>query len=292
MDRLPEAEWERFKVMLFLLRAQQDVLDSVEALIEKARANAVSRKRPGPEAVATGGVASVSGGPVHQLAVALGAASLRLVVVALRAASLRLVVVGVVAVGLIFGYVTFTRDDNRQHVATERAAPTRGDNGRPVAPAAAPRAGAPARASYDMAATPSPPSEGPQAAHATSISTTAMPSHAPVLAAAKVPAPLPIAPATDRPDAAAFVRSANERFVPVVFTGKDQAQVLRTFTALQIRYSALLSPRRAEAQPVDLGQKGIWHRLIVLPPGSRQSAQDLCDQLLAAGYDRCWVKGY
>src|SRR3974390_783189 len=50
MDRLPEAEWERFKVMLFLLRAQQDVLDSAEALIEKARANVVSRKRPGPEA--------------------------------------------------------------------------------------------------------------------------------------------------------------------------------------------------------------------------------------------------
>jgi hypothetical protein len=43
---------------------------------------------------------------------------------------------------------------------------------------------------------------------------------------------------------------------------------------------------------VDLSQKGIWHRLVVLPPGSRQSALDFCDQLLAAGYDRCWVKGY
>ena len=54
MDRLPEAEWERFKALLMLLRAQQDVLDSAEALIQKARANVVSRKRSAPEAVATG----------------------------------------------------------------------------------------------------------------------------------------------------------------------------------------------------------------------------------------------
>jgi hypothetical protein len=292
MDRLPEAQWEQFKAMLLLLRAQQDVLDSAEALIQKARANVVSRKRSVPEAAATSDVASVSGGPGHSLAVALGAASLRLVAVARDAASLRLVVVGIVAVGLIFGYMTFTRDGDRQHVATKSAAPIRGDNSRPVAPAAAPRAGAPARASYDMATTPSPPSEGPQAGHATSISTTVMTSHAPGLVAATVPAPLPSAPATERPDTAAIARSANERFVPVVFTGKDQAQVLRTFAVLQTRYPTLLSPRRAEAQPVDLGQKGIWHRLIVLPPGSRQSAVDFCDQLMAAGYDRCWVKGY
>jgi hypothetical protein len=290
MDRLPQAQWEQFKALLLLLRAQQDVLDSAEALIQKARANVVSRKRSAPEAVATGGVASESGGPGHVVAVALGAASLRLVAVARDAASLRLVVVGIVAVGLIFGYVTFTRDGDRQHIATKAVAPTRGDNGRPVAPV--PRAGAPARVSHDVAVTPSPPSEGPQAAHATSISTTSTPSHSPSLAAAMVPAPLPSAPATDRPDTAAIVRSANERFVPVVFTGKDQAEVLRAFGALQIQYPTLLSPRRAETQPVDLGQKGIWHRLIVLPPSSRQSALDFCDQLMAAGYDRCWVKGY
>jgi hypothetical protein len=281
MDRLPEAEWERFKVMLFLLRAQQDVLDSAEALIEKARANVVSQRRSGPETVAASGVASVSGGPGHLVAVALGAASLRLALI------------GVVAVGLIFGYVTFTRDGSRQDIATKGVVPPTGDIGRPFAPAAASREVAPARISNDLAATPSLPSEGPKAADANSIRTTSMPSRAPVLAAATVPAPLPpSAPGTDRPDTAAIVRSANERFVPVVFTGKDQTQVLRTFAALQVRYATLLSPRRAETQPVDLGQKGIWHRLIVLPPGSRQSALDFCDQLLAAGYDRCWVKGY
>src|SRR5262249_12037069 len=93
-------------------------------------------------------------------------------------------------------------------------------------------------------------------------------------------------------DAAAIARGADERYVPVVFTGKDQSKALRAFAELQNRFPKLLRPRRAETQPVDLGQKGIWHRLIVLPPGSRQSALDFCDQLLSAGYDRCWVKGY
>jgi hypothetical protein len=215
-----------------------------------------------------------------------------LVAVALGAASLRLALIGVVAVGLIFGYVTFTRDGNRQDIAMKAIVPPTGDIDKPVASPAASREVSPARISNDLAATPSPPSEGPKAADATSIRTTSITSPSAGLAAAKVPAPLPSAPATDRPEAAAIARGSDERFVPVVFTGKDQAQVSRTFAALQVRYPTLLSPRRAEAQPVDLGQKGIWHRLIVLPPGSRQSAVDFCDQLLAAGYDRCWVKGY
>jgi len=279
VDRLPQAQWEQFKAMVTLLRAQQDLLDSAEALIQSVRANAVSPKHLGPEAAATRGVASLSGGHGYLVAVVLGAASLRLVVV------------GVVAAGLIFGYVIFTRDAN-QDIATKGVAPLTGDVGGPVAPGSASLEGAPARDSYHMAATSSPPSEAPLAAPAASIGTTSTASPSRRLAAATVSAPSPSAAATDRPDTAAIARGANERFVPVLSTGKDQAAVLQTFAALQIRYPTLLSPRRAETQPVDLGQKGIWHRLVVLPPGSRQSALALCDQLLAAGYDQCWVKGY
>jgi hypothetical protein len=280
MDRLPEAQWEQFKAMLMLLRAQQDVLDSAEALIERARANAVSVKRPAQHAAATRGVAAIPRGPRHLVAVALGAASPRLVLV------------GVIAAGLICGYVIFTRDGNRQEIATKDGAPPTGDIGRPVASGAASREGAAARAGYDMPATPSPPSQGPRAAKAVSITTKSITSPSPGLAARTVPSPLPSAPVSDRPDTAATAHGINESFVPVVFTGKDQATVLRTFAALQNRYPTLLSPRRAETQPVDLGQKGVWHRLVVLPPGSRQTALNFCDQLLAVGYDQCWVKGY
>ena len=65
-----------------------------------------------------------------------------------------------------------------------------------------------------------------------------------------------------------------------------------TFADLQQRYPAVLGRRKAEAQPIEIADKGIWHRLVVLPAGSRQSASGLCDQLQAAGYDRCWVKAY
>ena len=82
------------------------------------------------------------------------------------------------------------------------------------------------------------------------------------------------------------------RFVAVVFTHQDQAAALDAFTDLRQRYPALLARRKAEAQPVEVADKGTWHRLVVLPAGSRQTAAGLCDRLQAAGYDRCWVKTY
>ena len=82
------------------------------------------------------------------------------------------------------------------------------------------------------------------------------------------------------------------RFVAVVFTHQDQAVALDAFTDLRQRYPALLARRKAEAQPVEVADKGTWHRLVVLPAGSRQTAAGLCDRLQAAGYDRCWVKTY
>ena len=85
---------------------------------------------------------------------------------------------------------------------------------------------------------------------------------------------------------------APPRFVAVVFTHQDQAAALDAFTDLRQRYPALLARRKAEAQPVEVADKGTWHRLVVLPAGSRQTATDLCGRLQAAGYDRCWVKTY
>jgi hypothetical protein len=85
---------------------------------------------------------------------------------------------------------------------------------------------------------------------------------------------------------------APPRFVAVVFTHQDQAAALEAFSDLRQRYPALLARRKAEAQPVEVADKGTWHRLVVLPAGTRQTAAGLCDRLQAAGYDRCWVKTY
>ena len=54
----------------------------------------------------------------------------------------------------------------------------------------------------------------------------------------------------------------------------------------------MLAKRKAEAQPIEIADKGTWHRLVVLPAGTRQSAFGVCDRLEQAGYDRCWVKVY
>jgi hypothetical protein len=50
--------------------------------------------------------------------------------------------------------------------------------------------------------------------------------------------------------------------------------------------------RQGQIQPMDLGARGTWHRLVVLPAGSRPEAAKICDQLAAEGYDRCSVKAY
>jgi cell division septation protein DedD len=43
----------------------------------------------------------------------------------------------------------------------------------------------------------------------------------------------------------------------------------------------------------NLGEKGIYHRLLVGPPGSREAANQICGQLKSAGYtESCWVTAY
>jgi hypothetical protein len=100
----------------------------------------------------------------------------------------------------------------------------------------------------------------------------------------------PLAPADNGEDRA--VEPAPPRFVAVVFTHREPDSAIRAFAELQQRYPRLLARRKGEAQPVEIAEKGIWHRMVVLPAGPRQSADSLCDQLQAEGYDRCWVKPY
>jgi hypothetical protein len=88
------------------------------------------------------------------------------------------------------------------------------------------------------------------------------------------------------------VPEAPPQFVAVVFTHQDREAALDAFTELRDRYPNVLAKRKAEAQPIEIADKGIWHRLVVLPAGTRQNAVGVCDRLGAAGYDRCWVKAY
>jgi hypothetical protein len=156
---------------------------------------------------------------------------------------------------------------------------------KPPAPLVVPRS-AERVPSVDDAAEPEPPKSVPSAKKAP-----APPSAAESPAPPQAPPKLASAPsASDEPDAPP--PTAEERFVPVVFTHKDHATVLRALSDLKQQYPNVLIGLQGEVQPVDLGRKGIWHRLVFLPPGPRPQATKVCDQLAAKGYDRCWVKEY
>ena len=70
---------------------------------------------------------------------------------------------------------------------------------------------------------------------------------APKLAAASEADAEPVAPPP----------ATEERFVPVVFTHKDHATVLRALSDLKKQYPNLLIGLEGEIQPLDLGKKGI-----------------------------------
>src|SRR5262245_12309476 len=101
-----------------------------------------------------------------------------------------------------------------------------------------------------------------------------------------------IAPAPMRAPGPPTENAVPEQFVPVLFTHQDEATAARTFADLQREYPTVLRRRHSEVQSVDVNSNGTWHRLVVLPAGSRQQATHVCEQLMAAGYDRCWVKVY
>jgi hypothetical protein len=162
----------------------------------------------------------------------------------------------------------------------------------PAAPAATvPHDGAAARRPEPPQAAAPPKALPPAAPAKASPPPPAAPSPPAVVAA--LPPPQPVAPALQAPPRAPAAEEAgNERFVPVVFTHEDHTTAMQAFADLQKRYGRLLAARNAEVQPVDMGKKGIWHRLVVLPAGPREQAVDFCDRLKGAGYERCYVKAY
>ena len=117
------------------------------------------------------------------------------------------------------------------------------------------------------------------------------------------PAPIEVAaaptkpragPAKAEPEAAPAAEGTPRagQFVAVLFTHQDEPTTAHVFASLQQQYPNELADRQGESQPINLGKKGVWHRLVALPAGSRQDAGELCAQLSAAGYNKCWVKPY
>ncbi|HEX9880967.1 MAG TPA: SPOR domain-containing protein [Hyphomicrobium sp.] len=75
-------------------------------------------------------------------------------------------------------------------------------------------------------------------------------------------------------------------------SGDSRLSALRKFADMQQKYGAVLQNKTPDVQEANLGERGIYHRLLVGPPGSRAQASTLCSNLKTAGYKDCWVTAY
>jgi hypothetical protein len=106
-------------------------------------------------------------------------------------------------------------------------------------------------------------------------------------AAAKVPAE---PPPTVRPPSVK-TPSSGLGYVAVVSSQKTHMDALKAYADAAEKHPDVLNGKTPDVQVADLGEKGVWYRAVVGPPGSREAATSLCGQLKAAGHG-CWVKEY
>jgi sporulation related protein len=161
-----------------------------------------------------------------------------------------------------------------------------------AAPASKPAATPPAsKHAKAKAATPPPPPPAAEADAAAGVEETPAP-------VAKPPAaPKKQVTAANPAAAPAVSASAGANGYVVVLasipaSGSSRLDALKRFADMQQKYGTVLANKTPEVQEANLGDKGMFNRLLVGPPGSRASATALCTELKAAGYKDCWVAAY
>jgi hypothetical protein len=118
----------------------------------------------------------------------------------------------------------------------------------------------------------------------------------PKIKAAAAPAPAAEAPPPAAVGAApaAAPKRTGAGWVAVVSSQKSRMDALKAFADLQQRYAGVLGSKVPDVQEADLSSRGLGtvYRLLVGPPGSREAALDVCNQLKAQGHKDCWALAY
>jgi SPOR domain len=70
----------------------------------------------------------------------------------------------------------------------------------------------------------------------------------------------------------------------------DQAAAMAAFADLQQKYAGVLGNHSPSVRKVDLGDKGVWYRLLVGPMASKGDADKLCEDLKTAGMKGCFSR--
>jgi sporulation related protein len=108
---------------------------------------------------------------------------------------------------------------------------------------------------------------------------------APAVAAA--PARAQIAAAT--PAAISSSGGGDGMFVQIA-ARNDEAAAMAAFADLKQKYASVLGAHSPSVRKVDLGEKGVWFRLLVGPMPSKADADKLCEDLKTAGMKGCFSR--
>jgi len=81
-------------------------------------------------------------------------------------------------------------------------------------------------------------------------------------------------------------------YVAVVASRQTHMDALKSMADIQQKYAGVLQGRASDVREANLGDKGVWFRVVVGPPGSRETANNVCGQLKTQGYAGCWVAPY
>jgi hypothetical protein len=94
------------------------------------------------------------------------------------------------------------------------------------------------------------------------------------------------------PGLSSQVTNKSARFVAVIASKRSRTDALNAIADLQQKYADVLASKTSDVQEVDLGDRGIWYRAAVGPPGPHQAATAVCVRLKSAGHALCWVVAY
>lgn len=104
-------------------------------------------------------------------------------------------------------------------------------------------------------------------------------------------------PAAVVPGPAAKAPSGTAGYVAVLVSRRSREDALKEFADLHQKFPDILAGRAPDVREKNFGDaatgpKGVWYRLIVGPPGSKESSQELCQKLAAQGFKGCFSMAY
>jgi cell division septation protein DedD len=113
---------------------------------------------------------------------------------------------------------------------------------------------------------------------------------APAAAAPRKTRTAAVAPAPAQTPQISEAAAGTGNFFVQIAARNDQDAAMAAFASLQQKYASVLGNHSPSVRKVDLGDKGVWFRLLVGPIESKNEADQLCEQLKTAGMKGCFAR--